>query len=115
MEKTELLKTEFSTADAENARFHYKSGDFVFEYQDWQEKPVKIVFRDVLGVRWQEAEPASDQFRNDSTYPIEDSSWLHEHVEQKMTDQGVDYKHLKLCFNALGVLDVLCGKFEVET
>lgn len=111
MERAELLKGEIHTADAEHPRFIFDLGRVVLDFVDGQENPVKVVFDDVVAVRWQDAESTGPQDRDDCAYEILDSEWLGLHLTQKAADS--DHRHLRLCFNACGVFDVICKRFVV--
>ncbi|XLZ71020.1 hypothetical protein ABT364_03380 [Massilia sp. SR12] len=94
-------------ADAENIELSYVRGNLMLRYVDWREAHRSAEFIDVLAFRWQEYDDLNTP-RDDSTYCIENSAWLE---EQTPLSQFRDtYAHYKICFNACGVLDVLCQK-----
>ena len=96
------------TADAENVRIAFDQADLVLSFQDWRDVRRELTFRDVLAFRWEEFD--DEGVRNDITYEITGSAWL---LRQSKL-HGVppsDYAHCKLCFNACGVLDVLCRQW----
>ncbi|MCP4447968.1 MAG: hypothetical protein GY811_21925 [Myxococcales bacterium] len=105
------LKSKISTADAEQPRFTFEQGRVELDYVDWQDKPVKIVFDDAAAVRWQDADLAGPQERDDCAYEILDSEWLSIHLDQNAAEP--EHRHLRLCFNACGVFDVICKTFVV--
>jgi len=98
-----------ATADGENVRLEYSNDDLSLWFVDWQERSRTLVFRDVLGFRWQEFDEVG--IRDDMTYEVAGSTWL----EQQARLHGVDarnYVHHKLCFNACGTLDVLARSVD---
>ncbi|HEY4760492.1 MAG TPA: hypothetical protein VIH42_07925 [Thermoguttaceae bacterium] len=97
----------FSTADAEDVQLQFINCDLTLTFTDWQEKKQQIFFRNILAFCWQE--PDETDIRDDETYEVTDSSWL----EQQAKLQDVlaqKYAHYKLCFNAIGTLDVLASR-----
>jgi hypothetical protein len=104
----ELLVEKFigvHTADAEGVELRFQAGRLHLAYSDWQERRRDAHFTDVLAFRWQEQiEEAMP--RDDTSYEVIDSNWLRSHAD--IQTPGVRYAHYKLCFNACGVLDVLC-------
>jgi hypothetical protein len=95
------------TADAEDVQVHFSSGELVLSFVDWQEQPRRKVFADVLAFRWQEFDEES--IRDDVVYEVERSDWLARQARLQGVP-GDDYVHYKLCFNACGMLDVLCRR-----
>lgn len=107
-----LLNSEIHTADAEQPRFEFGQGRVDLDFVDWQENPVKVRFEDVVAVRWQDAGSGGPEERDDCVYEIVDSEWLGLHLEQQVAEP--DHRHVRLCFNACGVFDVICKTFVVE-
>ncbi len=114
MERAEILKTDFSTADADYPTFALNQGQLRLDFIDWQERSVRIQFDDVCAVRWQEVAPTSP-LRDDVTYEIHDSEWLAEYKAQIQLGSPESVRHYKLCFNAIGTLDVLASGFKMPT
>ncbi|MEQ9318968.1 MAG: hypothetical protein RIF41_07390 [Polyangiaceae bacterium] len=98
----------FSVADAEGVEVAFESGDVDLRFTDWRENPVFHKFVDVLAFRWG-ARPSVDTPRDDMTYEVSDSTWLAVEAENDgcSTDEIV---HLVLCFNAVGVLEIICRR-----
>jgi hypothetical protein len=99
----------FSVADAEYPHFELDQQTLTLHFRDWTERTVVAVFDNTIAVRWQEAEHYfGPDDRYDSCFEIVDSPWLAEHERQHATYGGLDFRHLKLNFNAAGILEVLC-------
>lgn len=113
MEETlKIADVSFSTADAELPRISFDgSGDLYVEFEDWQEKTVHLKFREILGFEWDECDLHAGG-RDDVTYEIINSKWLHVFSEHNIATE--DFHHYKLCFNASGNLDVLFKRLEVS-
>ncbi|KKP65519.1 MAG: hypothetical protein UR64_C0026G0003 [Candidatus Nomurabacteria bacterium GW2011_GWE1_35_16] len=83
-----------STADTEHLQVSYKENELSISYIDWQEKSVKLIFKDVLGYRVGQFNNNTE--RNDSAYEVLNSDWL---KEFKIDDTKKEYHHYKLAFN----------------
>lgn len=115
-EHTEIVNLGFSVADAESPRLQLERQVLVLDFADWKENQVRVRFSDVIAARWQEAEYVRDEHeRFDSTHVVHESAWLAEHERQNITWDGAEHRHLKLNFNAAGILEVLCTDVHVET
>ena len=99
----------FPTADAENVRLSYASGDLTMQFTDWQEQTRSVRFEEVLGFAWQD-ELDNSEIRDDVCYRIAASPWLARLLELTGEPNPNEFSHYKLCFNACGVLDVVCRK-----
>ena len=97
------------TADAENVSIQYVEGDVLLRYVDWQEKSRAFTFSEVLAFRWQEFDDQG--IRDDMAYQVTDSPWLQRQCELQ-AEPTDHYVHYKLCFNACGVLDLICRGVE---
>ena len=95
------------TADAEHVRLSFDAGALVLSFVDMHDRPRELTFTGVLGFRWQEFDEGG--VRDDQTYEVVGSSWLARQAELQAVAVG-DYAHYMLCFNACGVLDVLCRR-----
>lgn len=95
----------FTTADAESVQLEFDGCDLTLRCIDWQEKPVRHEFREVLAYRWGQDQGA-EGIRDDCAYEVEGSPWLAREAELAAAPPEA-YAHYKLCFNACGVLDVL--------
>jgi hypothetical protein len=111
-ERCRTIETDFSVADAEYPILELRDGVLTLSYTDWQEKPVIVVFNDVIAVRWQEVESLIEGERFDGASIVEHSKWLEDHVNECKVDSNHDYKHFKFNFNACGSLEVLCTDFR---
>jgi hypothetical protein len=95
-----------STADAEDVDIHFDGGDLILSFVDWQEVPRQLIFREVLAFRWQDFDETS--IHDDTTYEVLESEWLAQQADLQGVKAAVDnYAHYKLCFNAMGMLDVV--------
>lgn len=111
-ERAEPLNGNIHTADAEDPRFTFEEGVVHLRFVDWREQEVRVRFDDVCGVRWQDAGSPGPEPRNDEAYELFDSKWMQQHrAEGAVT---AEHRHLRLCFNACGVFDVICAGFEVQ-
>ena len=103
-----------STADAEKIELRFACGDLTLAFVDWQEAHRRLIFREVLGFRWQEfdeGELGAGAIRDDSTYEVLESAWLERQAEIQ-GEQRQGYAHYVLCFNAIGTLEVLARRRE---
>jgi hypothetical protein len=102
-----------STADADAVELRFSRGDLHLRLVDWQEQRREIVFRAVLGFQWQEFDDAEvgQELRNDTTYEVVESPWRVRQAELQ-GERADDYVHYKLCFNEVGVLDVLAKRTD---
>jgi len=98
----------FSTADAEDVAMVFDRAELQLTFRDWSEETVKHTFNDVLAFKW-DGGLSIDTIRDDTCYEVIDSSWLEEQARLQGENQ-TRLTHYKLCFNACGVLDVLCAR-----
>lgn len=106
-QRLEVADLGFSTADAEQVRLRYEGGDLTLEFVDWRETPVSVVFQEAVGFRWNDEVEPEVGGRDDLTYVVQGSRWLDSQSLVRGEGAGA-LQHLRLCFNACGVLDVLC-------
>jgi hypothetical protein len=110
----EPLEMPFSTADAEDPRIHFERGRVRVSYRNWQEKPVVLLFHDVVAVSWDDGDAAlCAEHRDDCSHIVHESPWLARHREAETIMPSEDRRHFKLAFNAIGVLQVLASTLEV--
>jgi hypothetical protein len=101
----------FSTADADIVSL--ENGEYLkLTIIDWKENKLQIIFDNVLAFNYQLI--ASNNYRNDEIYSVNDSKWLKEQLElyyiHNPRDKLGDIKHYKLCFNNYNTeLNVLCS------
>jgi hypothetical protein len=104
----EITDLGFSTADAEQVQLEFNGCNLSIRFIDWQEQPKTHIFIEVLGFSWND-ELDNPSIRDDVTYIVSDSDWLRSQCE--LSNEEVEqYIHYKLCFNACGVLDVICKR-----
>ena len=113
-QRFEQIDPGFSTADTEYPFFEYREGALTLEFIDMQERPVRVIFREVAGIQWNdEAEFHDVEIRDDLSYEVHESKWLARHIELGTFVQSQGYRHFVFCFNVAGVLDVLCTEFQL--
>ena len=96
-------------ADAEQVTLTFSdhARELVLAYVDWQAQPQRKLFAGVLAFRWQELD--EDGVRDDQVYEVHDSPWLTRQAALHAVPCA-EHIHYMLCFNACGVLDVLCRR-----
>lgn len=110
----ELLEMPFSTADAENPELVFESGCLRGTFRNWQGQVVRLLFHDVAAFSWDSGDAAlKADHRDDCTYVVQGSKWLQQHLEVESITPEEEHRHYMLCFNAIGVLQVLSSKLEV--
>ncbi len=108
----ELIDMGFSTADAEYIQFAYRDGELRLTFVDWREILRVAFFEDVLVQRWHADAEFLPGIRDDATYVVQDSDLAARMVELCAVE-AAHAKHFVLCFNAAGVLEVVCKSFRV--
>ncbi|MGY8768213.1 MAG: hypothetical protein ACKVH8_07265 [Pirellulales bacterium] len=103
---------DINPADAEDVRLQFESGDLVLSYLDWKDVPHAWRFQCTLAFKWDD-ELDFSEIRDDSCYEVQESSWLSRQAKLSAVEPA-NYTHYKLCFNACGVLDVICESVKVE-
>lgn len=108
-ETTEPIDLGFSVADAESPDLNLSGQTLTVRFVDWTESPIVFVCRNVIAVRWQEADTYIDEAdRYDATRVVANSAWLAEHDRLGCLFGDDPFVHLKLNFNAAGILEILC-------
>jgi hypothetical protein len=114
-ERTEAIGLGFVVADATSPSLNLDGQVLTVRFLDWQEQTITLVCYDVIALRWQEADRYIDENdRFDSTFVVQHSEWLAEHKRQGILFGAGQFQHLKLNFNAAGILEVLCTRTQVE-
>jgi hypothetical protein len=98
----------WSVADGEGVEVHTERGDLVLRFVDWREHPVEHVFVDTLGFRWA-GRPSVEVPRDDMSYEVVGSAWLANEAADEPCP-AEELVHYVLCFNACGVLEVVCRR-----
>lgn len=115
METAEIIDPGFSVADAENVSISTTRNGLEVVFTDWTEKMIKILFVDAISHRWDRIDwNFLEGERFDSTHIIHDSEWLREHLAQRSVEEGENYKHYRLNFNAEGSLQVIARDLEIK-
>ena len=116
MEKAEFINLGFTIADAEQVSLSLSKGRLNISFLDWQEKKVNVIFQDTLAIKWQKADSLGPEYRDDTSFIIKNSEWLKLHSDQNIFNKSKknNFQHLKLCFNACGILEVICDKNKIQ-
>lgn len=102
----------FVTADGERTEFHFVGGDIQFSFVDMREQTVRFTASDVRAFSWLEGLDVPG-IRDDVTYEVLDSELIRKYCAWNVLRPEDGYRHFKLCFNAVGVFDVLCKSITV--
>lgn len=113
-ERANPLQPDFSTADAEYPDFSLRDGVLELEFTDWREEPVRVRFTNAVGVKWQELDSAGPEDEDDGVFEIAGSAWLAAYLAAGVRGADEGLRHFRLCFNPIGVLDVLASAMERE-
>ena len=108
----QIIDLGFSTSDADNPDLRFTGGDFSFSFTDWREQPVRFIAAEVCTFSWVDEGAISD-IRDDVTYEVFDSELMQKCYSSSIISPRDGYRHFKLCFNAIGVLDVVCKKISL--
>jgi hypothetical protein len=111
-EKYEPVDLGFSTADGERPELRFVNGDIKFSFVDWREELVRFTASDVRAFSWVEVSDVPE-IRDDCCYEVYDSDLIQKYRSLNLISAEPAYRHLKLCFNAAGVLDIVCKDFVV--
>jgi hypothetical protein len=110
------LQEAFSTVDATYPHVECDRGRLRVEFQDWREQTVMLLFHDVAAFSWDDGDAAvCPSHRDDCSYIVRESPWVARHREVGTVAPLTDLQHFKLCFNTVGVLQVLSTRLEVVT
>ncbi len=115
MESAKIINTPFSTADADYPEVQQSDDILTLSFTDWREIEVTIVFEGVAAYKWQTIEQFMEGERYDECHEILNSSWLSEHLKQKVITKEENHKHYKFNFNACGQFEILATKYNVKT
>jgi hypothetical protein len=102
----------FSTADGERPALQFAGGELWFSFIDWREQPVRFMASDVCAFSWAE-QWDSTGLRDDVTYEVLESDLIRQFCEASAMSPTDGYRHFKLCFNAVGALDLVCKSITV--
>jgi membrane-associated PAP2 superfamily phosphatase len=105
---------DFTIADAENVEcvFISKGSKLLLKFEDWSKQIWKIEFAEVMAFSWNLDELNYRKIHDDYVYEVENSNWIKKYKE---IDEYVEkHKHLKFCFNADGVLDVIFEDIKIN-
>jgi hypothetical protein len=114
VEEARRIDPGFSTADAESVSLLLRKRTGILEFTDWREHLVKVTLENVVALKWQEADSSGPEDRDDLPYEIANSEWLRKHLAQHIVAETEGHKHYKFCFNAAGILEVICSGIRVE-
>ena len=104
------------TADTEaGPEFHYAAGELLLTFTDYMMTPVRIRFRDVVGLRWSEEDDSGYSLRDDDVYEVHSSFWIESLQGLGVIPPGEHgYRHLKIGFNELGSFLEVVFKGETQ-
>ena len=97
----------FATADGERVALSYQSGGLTLSFEDWTGQIRETHFDDVLAFAWGELD--EEGIRDDQCYEVLESRLLARQASLQAVHPS-EFAHYKLCFNACGVLDVVCRR-----
>jgi hypothetical protein len=109
MASFQRLHPGFSTADTSYPSLHFDNNRLTVEFDDWQERPVIVVFENAVAVRWEEGDSLLGDHRDDECYQVEESPWLEKMQPELVQHAEKEFRHFRLCFNTYGVLDVIAS------
>jgi hypothetical protein len=114
-EEFEPLTEPFSTADAGPPALSFERGQLRVSFSDWREQPIILLFRDVAAFAWEGGDAGlCNGHRDDSSYVVVGSSWLQRHLDAGTITASEGHRHYKLCFNVVGVLQVIATGLQVS-
>jgi hypothetical protein len=113
-ESFEPLSVPFSTAEAERPVLTFWDGQLRVRFFNWWEREVILNFQGVVAFSWDDGDACwSDAHRDDSSYTVAGSEWIQRHLDVGTIMAGDGHRHYKLCFNAVGILQVISTGVEV--
>ena len=101
----------FSTADAEMPSITYSLGKLAVHFVDWREHSVSLEFTNVNAFKWQDGTDSLVGVRDDTSYEVINSPWVAELAASN--PEFANSRHFKLCFNTIGVLDVVSESIAI--
>lgn len=107
MPRFQRLTPGFSTADASYPSLQLTDNLLTVTFDNWQLRPVVVIFENAVAVRWEEGDSLLADHRDDECYVVEESPWLADHFREADARVAGGFQHYRLCFNAVGVLDVI--------
>lgn len=114
MPEYQTIALGFSTADGERPELQFAGGDLQCSFVDWREQMVRFTASDTRAFSWLE-ELDVDGIRDDATYEVLESDWIQKYCVWHRISRAEGYRHFKLCFNPVGVLDILCKAIVVTS
>ena len=112
-ERFEPLHAGFSTADVEDLEIRFRDDQLIVSFRDWQDQSVLITFSEAAAFLWtSELDP--DGFRDDAATVVIESTWLNEQANCGNSLIKPPCKHFRLGFNAVGILNVLATRLDVQ-
>ena len=114
-ETFEPLDEPFATADAQAPVLAYDGETLQARFLDWQERAVQLTFLEVVAFSWDDGDTAACQgHRDDTSYIVSGSEWLRRHIDVGTINATGSHRHYKLCFNVVGVLQVIAAELRVS-
>ena len=106
-ESVKQLNSLFSTADAEDVEFSFDGCDLTLKFNDWQERPFTILFRDVEYMLVDD-DIDYEKFSGDCPHEVGNSELL---KKKKLSEP--EYKHYMICFNAWSNIEIASMELEI--
>jgi hypothetical protein len=114
MPRYQRLDPGFSTADASYQSLQLQDSRLTVAFDDWQKRPVVVVFENAIAVRWEEGDSLLGDHRDDECYLVEESPWLETQRPELGQNDKQGFQHFRLCFNSFGILDVIATRISPQ-
>ncbi|WP_250464767.1 hypothetical protein [Microbulbifer litoralis] len=114
MERAEIIKPGFSTADVGCPQIEMVESKLVLRFKDWKGNEVMVIFPEVVAFKWHMIERLIPGEDFDGSHLIVDSEWLMEHLRQEKIGSQEGCEHYKFNFNDSGQLEVISHSFIVK-
>ena len=103
----------FSTSDAERVEFAYRENELHLSFLDWRYNRCLVVFDDVFAQCWRVESEWYPGIRDDTTYLVQNSELVQRLIECGAVNRADELTHYALCFNAEGMLEIVCRAVRV--
>ena len=103
-----------STADASHPEVSFRDGGLTLRFTDYCERPICLIFTDVVAFRWQDEMPLPAEVRDDAAYEVFSSPLVAELAVSGALTPGTTCRHFMLCFNEAGAaLEVVAAGMQM--
>jgi hypothetical protein len=103
----------FSTADAEQIEFAYRGNELRLSFLDWKFVRRLVIFDGVLAQSWRAESEFYGNIRDDVSYVVHGSELVARLIECGAIRRPDEVVHHVLCFNAEGMLEIVCTAVRV--